>query len=64
MTEYSSAFCPTCDRNFGIVVSDDNEVFVACDCEIMPIAEFIEDLQDQLPLPYIEEDSDEPRGFQ
>lgn len=46
-----TAFCPQCAENFRVVVDEDEDILIACECEVQQPHLFIDELSSQLPLP-------------
>lgn len=66
------AYCDSCGYDFGIGVDEDDSIIIFCECEWHNPEEFIDDLEEELPLPSSEpkkinkSDSDDTssKGFQ
>lgn len=67
-TEYRVSYCPECGEDYSVAVSEDDEVRIICRCTSHEPKDFVEGLEEQLPLPTteIEKINKKPddRGFQ
>lgn len=68
--EVRPSFCPQCGEDFGVAVNEDDEAIIFCKCSWHFPEEFVEELEEELPMDSESPDSSDgensnaSKGFQ